>query len=438
MSGRARRGQALMWVLLPFDLSVAAPAAYLLVLTGAAWRAHRRRRRPGDPAPMTPAPPTHRIVVLVPAHNEEQMIGATLDSLAGLDYPQHQHAVHVVADNCTDRTVEIARERGVHVFDRVDADNRGKGPALQWAIERLTEAGDRFDAVVVIDADSTMSAGFLRAIDARLTHGAVAVQGYYAVRDPESAPAVALRYAALALRHYLRPLGRTELGASSGLYGNGMAFRAEVSRAHAWTAHLTEDIELQMELLLAGHVIAYEPDAVVEAEMPSTLEAAASQNARWERGRLEMARRYIPLLLRRSLGGRGRGGAVACADAAMDLAVPPLSVLAAASVVATAASLATHARWRSGLSRTAAVLATGSSVALAAHVASGLRMVGAPPEVTRALLQAPQVVLWKLRLWVSSIVSPDRATWTRTRRNLEGVGDLEDTDPSTSAEAASR
>ena len=99
-------------------------------------------------------------------------------------------------------------------------------------------------------------------------------KGQYRVRDPGASTGAGLRAAALALRHHLRPLGRTTLGASSGLYGNGMAFRADVLRRRTWTDHLTEDIELQMELLLDGTLVAYAPDAVVEAEMPSTLDGA--------------------------------------------------------------------------------------------------------------------------------------------------------------------
>ena len=79
-----------------------------------------------------------------------------------------------------------------------------------------------------------------------------------------------LRAAALTLRHHLRPLGRTTLGASSGLYGNGMAFSRELLEHRAWTNHLTEDIEMQMELLLEGTLVVYAPAAVIEAEMPAT------------------------------------------------------------------------------------------------------------------------------------------------------------------------
>ena len=77
-----------------------------------------------------------------------------------------------------------------------------------------------------------------------------------------------------------------------------MAFTRRALTVGTWSNHLTEDIELQMELLFAGILVAYAPTAVVEAEMPATLQAAVTQNERWERGRLQLAKRYVPTLLR--------------------------------------------------------------------------------------------------------------------------------------------
>src|SRR5262249_20165534 len=153
-------------------------------------------------------------------------------------------------------------------------------------------------------------------------------QSYYAVRDAEQSATTAFRAAALAVRHYLRPLGRTALGGSAGLHGNGMVFRRHVLLQHGWSNHLTEDIELQLELLLQGTRVAFARDAVVEAEMPATLEASRSQPERWERGRLEMTRRFLPALVRNAVTGRDR---IACLDAAVDQLLPPFSVTVAAT-----------------------------------------------------------------------------------------------------------
>ena len=239
------------------------------------------------------------------------MIAETLDALAAMDYPTTNYEVHVLADHCTDRTADLATPPGRN-RPRARRSRQRKGPGA---------VGDDRPAArsaTVPHGSSTPSwssmptpivaPAFLRAIDAAFDRGAEAVQGQYRVRDPGESTGAGLRAIALASRHHVRPLGRTTLGGSSGLYGNGMAFTRRALADRTWSNHLTEDIELQMELLFDGILVAYAPDAVVEAEMPATLEAAVTQNERWERGRLQLARRYVPRLLRRALDRATRPG----------------------------------------------------------------------------------------------------------------------------------
>ena len=248
--------------------------------------------------------------------------------------------------------------------------------------------------------------------------GARAAQGYYGVHDADGSSAAALRAAALACRHNLRPLGRTAIGASSGLYGNGMAFDRELMNGRRWSGHLTEDMEFQMDLLLDGHRVAYVPGAVLEAEMPHNLESATSQNERWELGRQQMARRYIPELTRRLMSGPGELR-TAYADAIFDHLVPPLSVLIAANMLCgSGAAVMTVTRGRR-LDRLNLLSSALSATVIVVHVVAGLRSVDAPRSAYRALLNAPRLIAWKIRLWLRVLIRPNSVTWTRTTRNVE-------------------
>jgi cellulose synthase/poly-beta-1,6-N-acetylglucosamine synthase-like glycosyltransferase len=403
----------------PARLAVVAGAAATAVLNGylavvTASAALRRRTPPARPA----LEPTHRIAVLIPAHDEERVIGPTIDSVVGQRYPAHLVDVHVVADNCADGTASVARHHGATVHERHDAAEPGKGPALGWLVAQLDQAADPPDAVVILDADTRMSPDVLRLVDAALAEERSTWQAYYTVRDPELSPSTAVRHAALVLRHYVRPLGRTALGASSGLFGNGMVFRWDVVAKRRFSAHLTEDVEFQLELLLAGELVGFLPDAVVEAEMPTTLDAARTQNERWELGRAQLARRYVPPLLARAVDRR-QAHRFAQIDAALDQLVPPLSVLFAATAT-TAAAAATSVLGRgrgTRLGRLGAALSLVSVAGFAFHVVGGLRVARAPRSVYVALLHAPRVVVWKVILWLRVLARPDRVTWTRTRRN---------------------
>lgn len=383
-------------------------AAYLGVLTVAGAR---------RPRPTTSAAPTStRFVIMVPAHDEEAVIADTLASFRLLDYDPTMFAVHVVADNCTDRTAEIVRTAGWTVHERSAPDDPGKGPALNWLFERL-DATSEFDVALIVDADSVVDPGFLRAMDRAFTAGAVAAQGFYSVRDPGSSPSAGIRFAALACRHHLRPLGRCRLGASAGLYGNGMAFRRDVLLHRRWTGHLVEDAEFQMELLIEdGVVVTYVPDARLGAEMPETLDAATSQNARWERGRIDLAKRYVPALARRLPGAAGRR--VAMTDAIVDHLVPPLSVVVTLQAVGLGANTVLSLLGGRGARRRLLVDSLSFAV-IAAHVAVGLRAVDAPRSVYRSLTALPKMILWKLSLYLKALRPGGEVAWQRTQRNAE-------------------
>lgn len=377
----------------------AAIGAYLLLLTIAAWFARRT-------TPLRQGPPTNRFVILVPAHNEEQLLPHLLASCQRLDYPRALFSVYVVADNCSDRTVAVARAAGAVVHERFAPEQHGKGHALQWLLERLWASGEPHDAVVIVDADSDLSPNFLRVMDARLACGERVVQGYYAVRDPEQAVSTALRAVALIVLHYVRPLGRMVLGGSAGLKGNGMVFAAEVLRAHRWTASLTEDIEYHMALILAGERVMFAPDALVKAEMPSSLRAARSQNERWERGRIEMIRRFVPRLLRTALRRRS----FLLFDAAVEQLIPPFAVLSALTLLTLAlALLAGH--------QVALGLGLFALMAQIVYVVTGLILTRAPGTVYRALLFTPMFLVWKIWLYLRILLGVKPERWIRTARN---------------------
>ncbi|GAB4214576.1 MAG: glycosyltransferase family 2 protein [Roseiflexaceae bacterium] len=387
----------LFWLI---ALPLAATVAYLLLLTAAAALAPRH-------TPARSTRPDRRFVILIPAHNEERLLPSLLASLARLDYPRELYQVHVVADNCADRTAELARAAGATAHERHDTEQIGKGYALRWLIGRVQAAGWPYDAAVILDADTVVAPNLLTVMDARLARGERAIQCYYAVREPERSWGAALRAVALAALHYLRPLGRMVLGGSAGLKGNGMVFAADLTRRYEWPASLTEDIEYHMALILGGERVTFAPDAVIWAEMPGTLAAASTQNARWERGRLEMVRRYVPRLLRAALERRS----FLLFDAAIEQLIPPFSLIAAAALVALAlAPLA---------GSTALVLALLLIISLALYILTGLLLAGAPRRIYQALLYAPVFLVWKLWLYVRVALGRDRSGWVRTARNQQ-------------------
>lgn len=355
------------------------------------------------------AQPRNRFAFLVPAHDEELLLPRLLDSLSALDYPHDLYDVHVVADNCTDSTAAVATARGATVHERRDERLLGKGYALRWLLAEIRESGARYDAYVILDADSVVSANFLQVMNRHLERGDPVIQSYYGVLNQEESWSSALRYAGLALFNGLRPRGRDALGLSAGLRGNGMCFRSTILERFGWESFtLAEDVEFHLKLVEAGVRVSYAPESSVLAEMPTSLRQARSQNVRWERGRLQMLRAFGPRLLSQAFRQRDVG----TLDALAEQLVPPLSVLTG---VTTLAFLLTIALRLPAPRRLASLILLGQI----GYVATGLRLVGAGPRIYLALLRAPFYVLWKLWIYAVAAAQLQDSRWVRTARSSD-------------------
>ena len=298
---------------------LALASSYLLGLLVAA------RSSPAHTTTPTEAAAPLDLAVIVPAHDEEPGIGQTLASLAACEYPAPHRRTIVIADNCSDGTAAVAREHGTEVWERTDPSNRGKGHALAWALERLFAEADPPDAVVMVDADCTASANLLEACARHLADGAEAIQVDYVAGNPEDSPTAALRFAGFAIADTVRFLGKERLGLSCGLVGTGMAFPRRVLEQVPWTVTgLMEDGEYHMRLVLEGTRTRFVREAWVSQPVPTNRRASSEQQARWEKGKLDMIRAWTPRLL---------GAGIARQDpvrihAGLECLVPPQSVLA--------------------------------------------------------------------------------------------------------------
>jgi colanic acid/amylovoran biosynthesis glycosyltransferase len=402
--GAARR--AAEAAALTAQAALAAAVAYLVALLFAAHR-DRHDRSATRSAPVAEMA-RRRFVVMIPAHNEEGQIGATLRSLSDCDYPGAASRAIVIADNCDDSTASVAEAAGAEVWERADVSARGKGHALAWALDRLLEEGEEFDAVVFIDADCTCSKNFLEAIDRRLGAGARAVQVDNLVANPTDSDVSALRFAGFSLTNTIRSRGKNHLGVSCGLTGTGMAFTRELVEAEPWTTGLAEDGEYHMRLVLAGERVEFAPEASFSSAMPTTHAGSGSQQARWESGRLDVARHWTPKLLRSGIG-RGDAGQV---HVGLECLLPPQSLIAAGSLASVSAGAIAG-------SRRLVVLAAGTLLGQTAYVLLGLRLVRAPGRVYRALLTAPRLMASKLVLYAKLIGGRGPQSWIRTARPSE-------------------
>lgn len=346
-------------------------------------------------------------VLLVPAHDEEELIGRTLENLRPELAPGDR--IVVVAHNCLDRTAEIARAGGAVVVEARDAGTGGKPDALKAGLRALDS--DPPEIVVIVDADCTVSPGSIDALARGACEHGGPVQGIYLFAAPEGAYAEAsISSLALLVKNLVRPLGLARLGLPCLLNGAGSAYPFEQLRhAPHGEGSIAEDYQLAIDLAREGHPTRFELAADVRSTLPERKAVALRQRTRWEHGHLALCVRVAPGLIVEGL----REGRSALVVLGLDLLVPPLAFL----VLGWTASLlvALLALWQTGTRVPIAIAGAAGALLALAIVSSSLVFAGAA--VTgRMLLGVPRYVLWKLPLYVRYAFKREQR-WTKTERS---------------------
>lgn len=374
------------------------PLAALLGLPGASGALHlgtlaasslfyRECRPAGSPPPV-------RFLVLVPAHNEELVLERTLEALyADL---RARDRVLVVADRCTDATVAIAQAAGAEVLERGPGAEPGRAAARQDGVcHALTLP---WDAIVMIDADSVIEAGFFNACEAMLATGADALQA----RSEAELGSRLLDHAAVAsfaLQGITMPRGRDRLGLLVRLRGTGMVLSRRIVGRFQFRSPASEDLWYSLDLCLAGIRPRHVESARLRSVNVSSWKAATNQRTRYEAGRMSAAREFVPSLL--------RNGRPADLEAAWFLLSPPFAV-AALSLAVSGALLYLQGAVMAG--HVAVLLLA----VLAGSLVVGLVQARASWRTWAALAIAPWYLPWKAAIQLRALVS--------LRRRVEDYG----------------
>ena len=237
------------------------------------------------------------VTVLVPAHNEERSLPLTLASLRAQSHAPER--VVVVADNCTDRTAEVARAAGAEVFASV-GNTKKKAGALNQALAWLLPDQGENDVVMVMDADTALDDGFLENAVRRFTwdRGLMAVGGLF---YGEEGHGVIGQFQRNEYIRYGRELNRRR-GRVFVLTGTASLFRPRALRAVAAgrgtllpgapgdvydTYALTEDNELTIALKSLGALMISPRSCTVVTELMPSWRMLWNQRLRWQRGALD-------------------------------------------------------------------------------------------------------------------------------------------------------
>lgn len=246
--------------------------------------------------------PVKKFALIVAAHNEELVVQDIVTSLNRLDYPKELYDIFVIADNCNDKTAEKARAKGAIVYERFDKEKKGKGFALEWMFDKIFKMKQKYDAVVVFDADNLVSKNFLKEMNTKLCEGYRVVQGYLDSKNPEDNWITGCYSIAFWTTNRMFQLGRKNLNLSIQLGGTGCCISTDILKELGWGATcLTEDLEFTCKLVLNGQKVGWAHDAVVYDEKPLTMKQSFRQRVRWMQGFADVLSRYFFKLLKRAI-----------------------------------------------------------------------------------------------------------------------------------------
>jgi 1,2-diacylglycerol 3-beta-glucosyltransferase len=383
-----------------------AAGAFVLLLPSLSDLLSLARIALGRQTPRARAREMPRLLFLVPAHNEELLILSCLDSLTRLRYPADRFDILVVADNCIDRTAELARQAGVRCLERTNPDLRGKPHALLWAVQGL--ALDRLDGVVIVDADTTVSSDFAATLAQLAPLRDKAAQPYNDVANPSDS-ALTKMAAVLSTANHRFAYGLKDRAGLNVPLSAGMCVGAGLLERYGWpTFSIGEDWELYAFLTERGIRIEAAPRARLFAQEARSLRQSASQRKRWMGGKLTVLVRYG----RRLLSSRHIGPAQKL-DALAELSGVGPAVHLGVTLVAvsvTAVFQPLGAAWIA-LAFAASLIRPGVLTVLA---------IAADPRPVRAALAfgyLPFYTIWRLGVAAAALGMVGNKPWVKTGRH---------------------
>ncbi len=240
----------------------------------------------------------NRFMAIIPAHNEEAVIGNLVESLKHQNYNKDLYDIYVIADNCTDNTARVAKEAGAIVYERFDETKKTKGYALDWFLKQKIEENAPYDAFFVFDADNIVHPDFIKNMNKKLCQGEDVVQGYRDIKNPTDSwitAGYALFYWTM---HRFYHLARYNLGLSPLLNGTGFMVKFDVIKPEGGlkTVTLTEDIEFSLKRIIKGKRLGWSTEAIVYDEQPVGFSQSWSQRSRWTVGHMQCIKEYTKSL----------------------------------------------------------------------------------------------------------------------------------------------
>lgn len=276
-------------------------AGHRLVLIGLYWWTIASAEEEAAPEPLAELP---MVTVQLPLYNEMYVAERLIDAVAGFDWPRDKLHIQIL-DDSTDETRDLCRARAQYWSDRgyeIDHVHRSDRQGYKAGALEAGLAAAKGEYILILDADFVPPPGLLRSMVGPLHHapevGMVQVRWEHLNRNSNALTRV---QALLLDGHFVvEQFVRAHTGRFFNFNGTaGLWRRQAIVDAGGWHCDtLTEDLDLSYRALLCGWRFRYLLGWSAPAELPADMNGFKSQQFRWAKGSIQVARKLLIPLFR--------------------------------------------------------------------------------------------------------------------------------------------
>lgn len=243
--------------------------------------------------------------ILIPSHNEEDVIYDTLQNIQKIKYPKDYFNVYIIMDNCTDNTLkEFNRFKQDYPFstniNKIIVNGGSKPKALNKAISYLKENNLwNADNIIILDADNIISDTMLQSYDYyhKMYNDILQCRILSANDNNIISQGFTSSFNFMA---YGFQYTRNCIGLSASLSGTGFSIKRDIFDKVGFNKcdTLTEDLEFSILCILNGYKIKYVPEEYVLNQHLESFKPSLIQRIRWCRGHMQTAMKLDKSLLK--------------------------------------------------------------------------------------------------------------------------------------------
>ena len=229
-----------------------------------------------------------RYGIIIPARNEEKVIGNLIESIKNTKYPKENLKIFVIAHNCNDNTAKVARDYGCIVYEYNNDKEKTKGYGLRYLFKQIDKdyGINSLDGYFILDADNIVASNYFDKMNDAFMYyeGKNIVSSFRNSKNFGKGLIPGLYGVYFALGCFLESRGRTVCNCSTRVSGTGYVIPASALQEGWKYVTLTEDWELTVDQIIAGHKVGYCEDAIFYDEQPTSFKIMWRQRVRWKRG----------------------------------------------------------------------------------------------------------------------------------------------------------